>query len=341
VAKLVVVIPALDEAATVGSVVAAIPRSIAGVGRVEVVVVDDGSTDETRAVALAAGADAVVVHPRRRGLVKTFRDGVEEALRRGAGIVVTLDADGQHDPEQIPSLLAPILRGDADVALGVRPLAESADKMSPGRRWGNILGSRIASTVLGLRISDATSGYRAFTRDALMRMNVLSKYTYTLETLVQAAGQHLAVVEVPVPARERLVGKSRMTNSIVRYIRRTGGQAASAVARQHLVAILCRLALAAFVVAAVTTGWFLHGYGADGAGRHLPSLLGSLLSWMVVMGLLVSALLASSIDASRRLIEDGLYHLRCLELGRNEGGFAGERPAAVVERAALASVAEL
>ena len=316
--KVVVIVPALDEAASIGSVVSSVPRAIAGVGSVEVVVLDDGSSDGTAAIAMAAGADGIVRHAQRRGLVHTFKDGVQEALRRGASIVVSLDGDGQHDPTQIPRLIAPLLEGRADISLGIRPLADTREGISPVRRYGNIAGSRVASAVLGVELADATSGYRAFTRESLLRLNVVSRYTYTLETLVEAARKHLTIVEVEVPVLPRLHGESRMTNSITRYIRRTGGQAAMSVIRENLVSILFRLALVSGVTAIAFTALFLVGYHADGAGRHLPSLLASVLASIAVMGLFVSALLASGIEASRRLVEDALYHIRCVELGRGE-----------------------
>ena len=124
--KLTVIIPALDEAATIGAVIAAVPRTIPGVRTVEVILVDDGSRDGTQAAAIAAGVDAIAHHPRRRGLVAAFKDGVREALQRGAAIVVNLDGDGQHDPATIPRLIAPILAGEADLVLGVRPALDAA-----------------------------------------------------------------------------------------------------------------------------------------------------------------------------------------------------------------------
>jgi glycosyltransferase involved in cell wall biosynthesis len=321
---LVVVIPALDEEATIGFVAASVPREIPGVGRVEVVVVDDGSTDATRERAFDAGADNVISHPQRRGLVAAFKAGTQEALRRGAHIVVTLDADGQHDPRQIPELIDPLLRMEADIALGVRPLANAHDGMSTVRRYGNLAGSRIASAVLGVRITDATSGYRAFTRDALLRLNVVSRTTYTVETLIEAAGKNLTIAEVAVPVKPRLVGDSRMTHSVTRYIRRTGGQAAAAVIRANLVSIMLRLSFVAWAVAISTTVWFVWGYHADGAGRHLPSLLASVLSAVAAMGLMAASLLAAGIEGSRRLVEETLYHVRCLEIGAAEEAQAAE-----------------
>ena len=316
---LAVVIPALNEAETIGAVIAAVPRRIEGVGAVEVILVDDGSRDETCERAIAAGVDAIAAHPQRRGLVSAFKAGVREALRRGASIVVNLDADGQHDPSFIPRLIAPILAAEADIVLGVRPLADAAGEMSPVRRQGNRVGSWLARRTLGLDVTDVTSGYRAFSREALMRLNVVSEYTYTVETLIQAAGKHLTVAEVAVPVRPRLVGESRMTRSVTSYIRKTGGQALRSVLRQHLVALFVRMAFATGFVAFLCTGLFLLGYHADGAGRHLPALLAALLFSVLSVGFFVSSLIADGINSSRRLLEDALYHLKCLELGEPTG----------------------
>src|SRR4051812_7107392 len=152
--KVAVIIPALDEEQTVGGVIASIPRAIPGVGLVEVILVDDGSSDRTQECAAAAGVDAICAHVRPRGLVMAFKEGVHEALRRGASIVVSLDADGQHDPGFIPELIAPILAGNADLVLGVRPLADAAEEMTTMRRQGNRVGSWVAGRALGLSLTD-------------------------------------------------------------------------------------------------------------------------------------------------------------------------------------------
>lgn len=312
--KLVVIVPALDEGATIGDVIAAVPRSIRGVRSVEVVLVDDGSTDDTQVRAVAAGVDAITHHPRRRGLVAAFKDGVAEALRRGASIVVTLDGDGQHDPARIPELIAPIVAGSVDIVLGVRSFGD-AREMTRVRRHGNAVGASITRRALGLSVRDVTTGYRAFSRDALLRLNVTSRYTYTLETLVEASRKHLTVAEVEVPTIERVAGKSRMTGSVGRYILRTGGQAANSLLREHLVPLFGVAAVLALSVALGCTARFLWGYHVDGAGRHLPSLLAAIIFSVVGTGLFVSRLIADGIETSRRLVEDTLYSVRRLELG--------------------------
>jgi glycosyltransferase involved in cell wall biosynthesis len=323
---LAVVIPALNEAATIGAVVAAVPRHIPKVARVEVIVVDDGSTDATMAVALAAGADHVERHRRNRGLVAAFRTGMRKALAVGADVVVHLDGDGQHDPAQVPRVIAPVLFGEADVVVGVRPLAE-ATEISGTRRRGNRIGSWVFRRLTKLQVSDATSGYRAFSREALLRLNVMSEFTYTLETLIRAARARLAVTEVVVPARPRRSGESRMTRSVLRYVGHAGGQAFRTLLYTNPLTVFGRAALVMFALSAFLTAWFLLGY--QSGGMHLPALLAAMLTFVLAIGLFVSGLIADGISTSHRLLEEVLYHAKHVEhdlLARTSAGRETEAP---------------
>jgi hypothetical protein len=307
---LAVVIPALNEAATIGTVVAAVPRRLARVRRVVVIVVDDGSTDATGEVALAAGADRVESHRRNRGLVAAFRTGVNTALASGADVIVHLDGDGQHDPRHIASLVGPIVGGKADVVVGVRPLAE-AKEISTVRRRGNQLGSWMFRRLTRLTVSDVTSGYRAFSREALLRMNVMSEFTYTVETLIRSARMRLAVTEVLVPAHPRTNGESRMTRSMLRYIGHTGGQACRTMLHNNPLTVFGRAALVMLTLSAAATGWFLLGY--QHGGMHLPALLAAVMTFVLAVGLVVSGLIADGVSTSHRLLEEVLYNTRRLE----------------------------
>lgn len=308
--KLAVVISALDEAETIGKVIAEVPRRIPHVGDVEVIVVDDGSSDATSIMALAAGADHVERHRGNRGLAAAFRNGMNLALAAGADVVVHLDADGQHDPTLIPSLIAPIVRGEADVVLGVRPLAETRD-VSRIRRHGNRIGSWILRRTLSMPISDATSGYRAFSREALMRLTVISDCTYTLETLIRAARLHLSVNEVTVPALSRTSGESRMTRSVLRYIGAAGGQAFRTILHTKPLSVFGRAALVMLLASFGLTLWFLIGY--QSGGMHLPSLLAAVLALVLSLGLFICGLIADGVNTNQRLLEEVLYHLRRVE----------------------------
>ena len=308
--KLAVVLPALDEEATVGRVISEVPRHLPGVREVEVILVDDGSSDATVERARAAGVDRVVSHSRSRGLVAAFNRGVREALNAGADIVVHLDSDGQHDPAYIPRLIAPILEGRADVVVGARPLAE-AHEMTRVRRIGNRVGSWFFRSLLKIPVSDFTSGYRALSRDALLHLHIASDYTYTVEMLIQAARQHLAVEEVRVPAIERSVGTSRMVRSSLRYMSRTGGQALRCLLHASPLSVFGRGAALALVATCGCTAWFLWGY--QSGGMHLSSLLAAVLSAIFAVGFFIAGLIADGINSNRRLLEEALLRLKALE----------------------------
>ena len=315
--KLGVVIPALNEEETVGAVVRAVPRLILGCHEVEVIVVDDGSTDATNERAVAAGADRVITHSRNRGLVAAFNHGVGLALARRCDVVVHLDADGQHDPALIPSIVAPILAGEADIVVGVRQLKEK-DAGTLVRRYGNRLASWLFRRAFNVPVQDVTSGFRAFSRESLLKLNVVGDYTYTLDSLIQAARKRLAVAEVEIPTLRRQVGESRMTHSIRRYMSTTGTQALRTTLHSAPLTVFGRAALGTLLVALAFTGWFLVAYG-DG-GMHLPALLASLISFGMSTALFLCGLIADGVNTNRRLLEDALYRLKRLEadLGTEE-----------------------
>lgn len=309
---LVVVIPAFNEEESIASVIEAIPRRFEGIALVEVGVVNDGSKDETVARALAAGADFITSTPTNRGLAAAFNRGATVALGRGADIVVTLDADGQHDASAMASLVAPLVGGDADVAVAARPLRD-ASQGTPVHRLGNRFGSFVARRVMKVPLTDVTSGYRAFTRDALMQIHVTAGFTYTLETLVQAASKGLRMVEVVSPARKRAFGHSRVTRSIVGYVANTGGQALRTTIHTNPLRFFGQLAGLCAGGAVLSCAWFISAYGSG--GMHLPSLLASVLLALMAVGLVTCGVLADAVCANRRLLEDTLHRVKQMEAG--------------------------
>lgn len=217
-ARLVVLIPCLDEEHTVARVIEAIPRDVPGIAEVIPVVIDDGSTDATRERALAAGA-RVVSHGRNLGLGRAFRSGVAEALRLGADVVVNIDGDGQFDPADIPRLVAPILDGPVHMATASRfARRELVPEMPRIKRWGNRWVAFIVRLLTGRRFHDVSCGFRAFSREALLRLNLFGDFTYTQETFLDLAFKGLEVVEVPVRVRgTREHGRSRIASNLFRY----------------------------------------------------------------------------------------------------------------------------
>jgi len=219
--KLVVMIPSYNEEETIASVIREIPRSIPGVDTVEVLVINDGSTDRTVEEARRAGADTVISFKKNKGLAPGFRAGLETALSMGADIIVNTDADGQYDGGEIPKLIQPILDNKADFVLGSRTKG-TIEEMPLQKTIGNRMATWVTRNVSGLPVSDGQSGFRAFTRDAAMRLNVMSDYTYVQETLIQAANLGLVYTEVPILFRKRTGGSSRLISNIFNYAKRAG-----------------------------------------------------------------------------------------------------------------------
>lgn len=221
---LLVMLPALNEEATVAQVIGRIPRQVPGVDRVLVLVVDDGSTDRTVELSLAAGA-SVISHRRNRGVGAAFQTGVEEAIRRGVDVLVTIDADGQFRPEDIPALAAPVLSGQADFATASRFKDKALVPDMPWvKRMGNWGMARIVSRLSGQHLHDVSCGFRAYGREVLLRLVLLGQFTYTQETLLSMAHKGMRIVEVPLVVRGvREHGQSRVASNLFRYATRTLG----------------------------------------------------------------------------------------------------------------------
>lgn len=309
--KLVVQIPCYNEASTLPAVLASIPRRIPGVDSVQVVVVDDGSTDGTGEVARACGADAVVRHPANRGLAAAFRSGLDRALRMGADVIVNTDGDNQYPQEEIPALIRPILAGEADLVLGDRRPGATRH-FSPVKRALQRLGSRVVSAASGAEVADAPTGFRAFSREAALRMNVLSDYSYTLETLIQAGAARLRVVSVPIEARPP-ARPSRLMRGLPDYLFHSGATILRAYATYRPLAVFLPVGLALIAAGAVVIGRFVYVYFSAGGAGHIQSLV--LAAMLVLAGclMLLNGVLADLEAANRRLIEEALVRLRRLE----------------------------
>lgn len=219
--KLAVLLPALNEAATIGAVIRAIPPSLPGITAREVIVVDDGSTDATAAEGRAAGA-SVVSHGWNRGVGVAFQTGLSTALAQGADLIVHLDADGQFNPEDIPTLLQPLFEERADITTGTRFDNPSlTPTMDPVRLWGNQMVARMVNFVTGQRFTDVSCGFRALTRDAALRLTLFGRFTYTQEMILDAVQKDLRIVEVPLRVRERETGASRVYAGPIHYALRS------------------------------------------------------------------------------------------------------------------------
>ena len=300
--KLVIQIPAWNEEATLSDVLASLPRSLPGFTEVLLLVVDDGSTDRTAEVAREGFADRLVRFPMHRGLAAAFSAGLDASLQMGADVIVNFDADLQYDPADIPSLVAPILEGRADMVVGDRGPGKLAH-FSPVKRLLQRLGSWMVRQATGLSVQDATSGLRAFTREAARRMNVFSKMTYTLETLIQAGFKDLRVVSVPVSGRP-VRRASRLLSSPTKYVLIQGANILRITALYKPLKIFSGIA-AVFLLASVICGArVLAAHLSGDPGPHTLALFlgaGFLFAGMVTF---VMALLSDIAAINRELLED-------------------------------------
>lgn len=226
--KVFVQIPCLNEEETLPSVLASIPREIAGVDELEILVIDDGSTDRTVEVARAHGVRHVVRHARNQGLARSFRDGVDYALAHGADVVVNTDGDNQYPQDRIPDLVRPVLEGVADVVIADRQTATIAH-FSPFKKLMQRVGSAVVNYAADTRLPDAASGFRAYSRDALLRLNVVTEFSYTMETIIQAGHKRLRIASVPVTTNAK-TRESRLFRNIFHHM----AKSASAIVRSYL-----------------------------------------------------------------------------------------------------------
>jgi glycosyltransferase involved in cell wall biosynthesis len=306
--RLIIQIPCYNEAEWLPETLRQLPRDLPGVSEIQWLVIDDGSSDQTSEVARAHGVDHVVRHARNQGLARAFATGLDECVRLGADIIVNTDADNQYSARDIPKLIEPILRGDADLVVGARPIA-SIRHFSLAKRILQKIGSYVVRLASGTTIPDAPSGFRAMSRRTAMRLHVLSAHTYTLETIIQAGRQGLTVVSVPIRVNE-FVRPSRLISSTLGYV----GRSAMTILRIFLtyrpLLFFAAPGLVSLAAGTVLGARFLVFYfGGQGDG-HVQSLI--LAAILLVSGglLIVLGLLADLISVNRRLLERMDLHIR-------------------------------
>lgn len=310
--KLIVQIPCFNEEATLARTVADIPRRIDGVTSVEVLVIDDGSTDETAEVARVAGVDHYVRHPINRGLARSFRTGIEACLELGADIIVNTDGDNQYAGADIPRLILPILEGRAEIVVGDRQTSQLLH-FSPLKRLLQSVGSWIVRRLSATTIPDAVSGFRAMSRDAALKLNILSNFSYTIEMLILAGRRGMAVTSVPV-ATNRTDRPSRLFKSIPRFMVRSGVTMLRIFSMYKPLRVFFFIGFSLLLAGVAPVVRFLY-YWANGDGDgHVQSLtLGGVLLVMGMMTLLIGVV-ADLISFNRQLIEMVLEKLRRLDL---------------------------
>jgi glycosyltransferase involved in cell wall biosynthesis len=315
--KLIVQIPCYNEETTLPITIRDLPRSLPGVDVIELLVVDDGSSDRTVEVAHALGVHHVVRQKNHRGLAAAFQAGLEAALAAGADIIVNTDADNQYRGEDIARLIEPILAGQAEIVVGDRGVA-AVEGFSPLKRLLQRMGSWVVERAAGIPIPDATSGFRAFTREAALRLTVLSDYTYTLETLIQAGARHIAVTYVPIRTNPQ-TRKSRLIRNTPTFLLLS----TITILRFYTMYRPLRVFMTAggFLIASglALGGRFLYFYGQSGGAGHVQSLI--LMAILSIVGVQVCliGLIADLVRMNRKMAEETLYRVRCIETKKASG----------------------
>jgi glycosyltransferase involved in cell wall biosynthesis len=311
--KLVIQIACLNEEETLPVTLAELPASLPGIDAIAVLVIDDGSTDRTVEVAREHSVARIVGFPENRGLAAAFSLGLETSLAMGADVIVHTDADNQYQGGCIGDLIAPVIAGEADIVIGARPIEEIAH-FSPLKKALQRFGSSIVRRLSGTVVPDATSGFRAYSREAALRLTVVSEFSYTLETLIEAGQRGLTVTHVPIRTNEKL-RESRLFSSIGGYIRKSGLTMLRVYAMYRpLRTFLVAAALAFLPGAALVARFFYYYFTVEGPTGKVQSLIVAGILLMLSVILFVIGLLGDLIASNRKMLEETLYRVRKQEL---------------------------
>lgn len=310
---LIIQIPCFNEERSLPETVRALPREVAGFDRVEYLVIDDGSTDQTVAVAKELGVHHILSFPRNRGLAAAFSAGIETAVMLGADVVLNTDADNQYNAQDIPLLLAPILAHQADLVIGDRQ-THLIQHFSIAKKILQKVGSWVVSHAAWLQVPDATSGFRAMSANCALRMNVTSTFTYTLETIIQAGHKNFAVKTVPIRTNPEM-RPSRLFRSIPSYVLRSAATIVRIYAMYRALQVFMRIGLFFLLGAAIIGGRFLYYYYM-GEGGHIQSLFACAIFAVCSFQSILFAILADVLANNRQLTEENLYRHKKAEADR-------------------------
>lgn len=300
--KLIIQIPCYNEESTLATTLLALPKHIDGIDEIQILIIDDGSTDKTVEVAKQQGIENFVVFPNNLGLAKAFSMGLAKSLELGADIIVNTDADNQYCADDIVKLVTPIINNKADIVIGARPI-ENIQHFSLIKKVLQKLGSWVMRLVSSTKITDATSGFRAFSRDAALQINVFDNYTYTLETIIQAKAKGLDIISIPIRVNEEL-RESRLIKNVFDYIKRS----TFTMIRMFIVyrpfrffAIIGSLFLIPGILLGVR---FLYYYLNHSGSGHIQSLILSAVLTLTGVQVGLIAVLADLLSMNRKLLED-------------------------------------
>ncbi len=312
--KVIIQIPCFNEEETLAVTLQALPRELAGIDTVEWLIIDDGSSDGTVRTAEEMGVDHIVRHTNNRGLAKAFMTGIEAGLKAGADIIVNTDADNQYNAADIPLLIRPILNKEAEMVVGARPIGD-IEHFSPLKKFLQKFGSKIVRMASRTTVDDAPSGFRAFSRQAAIQLNVFTEYTYTLETIIQAGQKNISIISVPIRTNPDL-RTSRLVKSIPSYVRRSILTIIRIFLTYRPFRLFAGLGAIPFILGvALGIRWLILTYlWGDTSRLHEPSLI--LVAILIILGaqLWIFGMVADLQAVNRKLLEDIQIRLRRLEL---------------------------
>jgi len=318
---LVVMVPCFNEEKTIAELVKRIPRKINGVSQVKVLVLNDGSKDNTVSQAKKAGADKIYSHYPNKGLGVTFRKGLEEALRMGANVIVNIDADLQFNPEDIPLIAKPVIQGVADMCTATRfAVKELEPKMPFIKKFGNLFFTKLISLILNKKFTDTQCGFRAYSKEAALRANLFGKFTYTQETFINLANKGMIITEVPIKVRgEREHGKSKIVKSWWAYGIKSGIIITRAIVDSHPLKFFGLLGGTLFAVGFFPGLWLFIRWLNLGITHPYSSLITFSATFMILgFLLLILALLSDLIDRQKKLVEESIYLQKKMMLENNK-----------------------
>lgn len=310
--KLIIQIPCFNEAETLPETVSALPRAIPGIDQIELLVIDDGSADDTVSVARTIGVDHIVQHTHNRGLAAAFTSGLQASLKLGADLIVNTDADNQYNASDIPRLVEPILTGRADIVVGDRDVAH-VPTFSTFKKQLQRLGSWVVGKAASLEVPDATSGFRAFSREAALRTLVLNEYSYTLETLIQAGARRMAVAFVPIGTNQP-TRPSRLMKSIPHYLANIIPTVSRAYTLYRPLRVFTTLSVLLLLGGLGLSSRFVYiNYFLRQGQGNIQSLILAAVLLIVGFQVFLIGLVADMISANRKILEENLYLLRLLQ----------------------------
>lgn len=311
--KLIIQIPCFNEEKTLPMTLGDLPKRIPGIDEIETLVIDDGSSDDTIRVAREHGVHHFVRLTKNKGLATSFMAGIDACLKLGADVIVNTDGDNQYCGEDIVKLVQPILDGEADIVVGDRQV-NTVTHFSPVKKLLQRVGSWVIRHFSDTRVPDATSGFRAYSRDAALRMNLVTRFSYTLESIIQAGKKNLAMSFVPVRTNDKL-RESRLFRSIPAYMKRSIGTILRIYVMYEPLKTFGMIGLFLFVIGATISGRFVYLYlFVDKGAGHIQSLILAAVFMIVGFQVGLIGLVADLIANNRILIEDTLYRIKKLEM---------------------------